>query len=61
MRYIHSEETLPIPENGKLRFLSFGFDGCVCEGEVRSTVRMLGRKDDIRDDEEYGVIIEFAN
>jgi hypothetical protein len=64
MRYIHSEETLPIPENGKLRFLFFVWFGCVCEGEDEGSIgkcQDAGGKDDIRDDQEYNVMIGFAN
>lgn len=52
MRYIHSEETLPIPENGKLRFLFFvGLDVSVRFGrELSGYCLDTGGKDDIRDD-----------
>lgn len=41
-------------------FLSFGL-GCVCEGEGSvGKCQDAGRKDDIRDDQEYDPIIDFG-
>jgi hypothetical protein len=44
-------------------FSSFGL-GCVCEGEDEGSIgkcQDAGGKDDIRDDQEYDVTIDFAN